>query len=280
MITCSGEKPFDQKNLKPLESLGSIKTVTFQGWYCNDGDYWHCRQKREFNVFGIPSSVENLYIEYSFISLQTLSAIASLPNLKNVTFGRTLLPKIEHGPSESAYNFDGLIEKLQHWNLDSLSFDCEMRTSMDIIKCLPKNLKHLRFVDCFPLRDNNGKDVQWDVLCPNLESIYLSFIDSDIQLWHNLTNRLPTTINCFDVGGGFWNLSDTDVLQVLKHLPNIQDIGIFTYCILSSDFFEWYNHHNNQIRIRTKKEYMTTCKRSKDQNEEFVLKYAPYVTFI
>lgn len=33
VITCSGEKQFDQNNLRPLESLKSVKTVTFQGWY-------------------------------------------------------------------------------------------------------------------------------------------------------------------------------------------------------------------------------------------------------
>lgn len=237
------------------------------------------RQKREFKVTGIPSSVENLYIEYSFISLQTLSDIASLPNLKKLTLGRTQLPKIEHQPNERAYNFEGLITKLRTWNLESLFFDCEMRTTMDFLKCLPKNLKHLRFVDSFPLRDNNGKDVEWDVLCPNLQSVYFSFIDTDLQLWHNLTNRLPLTLTSFGVGGGFWDLSDKDVLQVLKHLPNVQDLGVFTYCVLSDEIFDWVNGLNKDIEIRTKPDYMTTCSRSKEENIAFELKYRPYVVY-
>jgi hypothetical protein len=217
------------------------------------------------------------------VSLQVLSAIASLPNLKKLTIGRTLLPKIEHQSQSltNAYNFEGLIYQLRDWNLESLSFDEEMRISMDILRCLPRNIKHLSFVDSFPLWDNNGKDVEWDVLCPKLESISFSFIDADINLWHNLTNRLPLMmLTKFDVGRGFWSLSDKDVLQVLKHLPNIQDIGIFTYQILSAEFFEWANQLTKAITIRTKMYYMKTCERNMEENVAFELQYRPFVEYV
>lgn len=88
------------------------------------------------------------------------------------------------------------------------------------------------------------------------------------------------TLTKFDVGGGFWELSDKDVLQVLNHLPNIQNVGIFTYQILSTVFFEWVKQRNTIITVTTKFEYMSTCSRSKAENEAFELENRCYVTYV
>ena len=233
VICCSGEQKTDMNSLKSLQNLKYVKTVVFQGWHENDGDYWTHRKRLSFDINVVPKNTEHLYIEYSSLDADMLIMISKkFPNLKTLGFGKFILSRIViTNPRD--------VDAIRNWKLETLRMEGDVFFSVQFLKIMPKNIKSLLLKDTL-LSKVCEQQINLSETFPQLTSFGISILNEPTMVYSNFLNDIPKTLKELTFyDGGSESLNDEYVINLLTNNPNIDRIGIFTYYILTDRFLNW-----------------------------------------